>query len=152
MRISLSINPKFFVSNSASVCVFSYYYYIVLLLNNPTSVQRKFRVSFGEIIGCEWTGYGGVGVGPQRRTGHWRTPNLRLGQQQTAAEQISSEKEKETEKWGREMPSLVIKNICLKWSQVQSFVENYHPNKAVASRIVNIFNYNALSHFRQFFL
>jgi hypothetical protein len=31
---------------------------------------------------------------------------------------------------------------------VQSFVERYHPDKAVTNRIINLFNDNAMSHFR----
>jgi len=43
--------------------------------------------------------------------------------------------------------------LCLelrtrKWGEVQSFVERYHPNKAVASRSINIFNDNVMCHFR----
>ena len=44
--------------------------------------------------------------------------------------------------------TIVIKDMCAKWSELQSFVEKYHPNKAVASRVCNMFNDNALSHFR----
>jgi hypothetical protein len=32
---------------------------------------------------------------------------------------------------------------------VQNFVEKHHPNKAVAARAMNIFNDNAMSHFRE---
>jgi hypothetical protein len=38
--------------------------------------------------------------------------------------------------------------VSAKWGEVQSFVEGYHPDKAVASRSINIFNYNAMIHFR----
>lgn len=47
------------------------------------------------------------------------------------------------------MPSSVIKNICSKWSEVQSFVEKYHPNKVAASSVVGMFNDNVLSHYRK---
>lgn len=47
------------------------------------------------------------------------------------------------------VPSLIIKNIRTKWSEVQSFIEKYHSDKAVASRVVKIFIGNDLSHFRQ---
>jgi len=43
---------------------------------------------------------------------------------------------------------LFIREICAKWGEVQSFVERYHPDKAVASRSINIFNDNAIRHFR----
>ncbi|XP_069961426.1 tigger transposable element-derived protein 1 isoform X7 [Cherax quadricarinatus] len=70
---------------------------------------------------------------------------LHLEKQQIAAEEIASEEEERREN----VSSSVIKDICAKWSEVQSFVEKYHPNKAVASRVCNMFNDNALSHFRQ---
>jgi hypothetical protein len=35
------------------------------------------------------------------------------------------------------------------WETVQNFVEKYHPNKAVAVRVMNIFNDSAMSHFRE---
>jgi type III secretory pathway component EscR len=35
------------------------------------------------------------------------------------------------------------------WKTVQNFVENHHPNKAVAVPAMNIFNDNAMSHFRE---
>ena len=50
---------------------------------------------------------------------------------------------------GREdVPTFLICEICAEWSEVQSFVERYHPDKTVASRSINIFNYNAMCHFR----
>ena len=61
-------------------------------------------------------------------------------------EEISSEEEEEA---GREdVPTSLIREICAKWGEVQSFVEWYHPDKAVASRSINIFNDNAMCHFR----
>jgi hypothetical protein len=35
------------------------------------------------------------------------------------------------------------------WETVQNFVEKRHTNKAVALRVMNIFNDNAMSHFRE---
>ena len=59
-------------------------------------------------------------------------------------EEMSSEEEE-----GREdIPTPLIREICAKWGEVQSFVERYHPDKAVASRGINIFNDNAVCHFR----
>jgi len=50
---------------------------------------------------------------------------------------------------GREdVPTFLICEICAEWSEVQSFVERYHPDKTVASRSINIFNDNAMCHFR----
>ena len=58
--------------------------------------------------------------------------------------EISSEEEE-----GREdVPASLIHGICAKWGEVQSFVERYHPDKAVVSRSINIFKDNAMCHFR----
>jgi hypothetical protein len=35
------------------------------------------------------------------------------------------------------------------WETVQKFVEKHHPNTAVAVQAMNIFNENAMSHFRE---
>ena len=42
-----------------------------------------------------------------------------------------------------------IREMCKMWETVQKFVEKHHPNKAVAVRAMNIFNDNAMSHFRE---
>jgi hypothetical protein len=50
--------------------------------------------------------------------------------QKTILKEMSSEEEE-----GREdAPAFLIHEICAKWSEVQSFVEPYHPNTAVSSR------------------
>lgn len=59
-------------------------------------------------------------------------------------EEMSSEEEEERE----DVPTSLICEICAKWGEVQSFVERHHPNKAVASRSINIFNDNVMCHFR----
>ena len=38
---------------------------------------------------------------------------------------------------------------CHVFTIEQNFVEKHHPNKAVAVRAMNIFNDNAMSHFRE---
>ena len=59
-------------------------------------------------------------------------------------EEMSPEEEE-----GREdVPTSLIREICAKWGEVQSFVERYHPDKAVASRSINIFIDNVMCHFR----
>jgi len=64
--------------------------------------------------------------------------------QKVIEEEMSSEEEK-----GREDVSTSLsREICAKWGEVQSFVEQYHPDTAVASRSINIFNDNAMCHFR----
>ena len=64
--------------------------------------------------------------------------------QKANVEEMSSEEEE-----GREdVPTSLIREICAKWGEVQSFVERYHPDKAVESRSINIFNDNAMCHFR----
>ncbi len=40
--------------------------------------------------------------------------------------------------------------MCSKWSELQEFVEKHHPNNVVANRAINLFNDNAMSHFRKF--
>lgn len=62
-----------------------------------------------------------------------------------AAEEKSSEEEE-----GRDdVPSLIIRLMIGKREELHSFVEKHHPNKEVANRIINMFNDNAKSHFRQ---
>ena len=64
--------------------------------------------------------------------------------QKAIVEEISSEEEE-----GREdVPASLIREICAKWGEVLSFVERHHPDKAIASRSINIFNDNAMCHFR----
>ena len=43
----------------------------------------------------------------------------------------------------------MIKDMCAEWNELQSFVGKYHPNKAVASHLCNMFNDTVLSNFRQ---
>ena len=69
-----------------------------------------------------------------------------LVRQKAIMEEMSPEEEEEEER--EDVPDYLISEICEKWCEVQSFVERYHPNKAVASRTINIFNDNAMSHFR----
>jgi len=58
--------------------------------------------------------------------------------QKAIVEEMSSEEEE-----GREdVPTSLIREICAKWGEVQSF------DKAVASRSISIFNDNAMCHFR----
>ncbi|XP_066444151.1 E3 ubiquitin-protein ligase ZFP91 isoform X1 [Eleutherodactylus coqui] len=66
--------------------------------------------------------------------------DLHLEMQQTA------DGEEET---GEDVPSSEIKDILSMWSKVQGFVEKNHPDKAVAGRVCNLFNDNALPYFRQ---
>lgn len=58
------------------------------------------------------------------------------------------EKSSEEEEGREDVPSPLIQEICAKWCEVQSFVERYHPDKAVAIHSIKIFNDNAMSHFR----
>ncbi|XP_016070266.1 PREDICTED: tigger transposable element-derived protein 1-like [Miniopterus natalensis] len=71
--------------------------------------------------------------------------DLQREQQQTAAEVLSSEEEK-----GREdVPTSLIKGMLGKWGEMQSFIEKYHPDKELANHAINLFNDNAVFHFRQ---
>nr|XP_053634985.1 tigger transposable element-derived protein 1-like [Cherax quadricarinatus]XP_053634986.1 tigger transposable element-derived protein 1-like [Cherax quadricarinatus]XP_053634987.1 tigger transposable element-derived protein 1-like [Cherax quadricarinatus]XP_053634988.1 tigger transposable element-derived protein 1-like [Cherax quadricarinatus] len=66
--------------------------------------------------------------------------------QQTIAQEIASEEEEE--RW-KKVPSSEIKEICAMWSRIERFVEEHHPNKAVVSRVNNMYNDYVLSHFRE---
>lgn len=69
---------------------------------------------------------------------------LQKEQQKRVLQEMSSEEEE-----GREdVPCAFIKEMCAKWGEVKNFVEMYHPDKAVASRVSNLFNDIAMSHFR----
>lgn len=46
-------------------------------------------------------------------------------------------------------PASLIKEILGKWEEMQSFIENYHPDKEVTNLTINLFNDNAGFHFRQ---
>ena len=65
-----------------------------------------------------------------------------ITKQKAIVEEISSEEGRE------DVPTSLIREICAKWGEVQSFVERYQPDKVVASRSINIFNDNAMCHFR----
>lgn len=69
---------------------------------------------------------------------------LQEQQQKAIVEEMSSEEEIVRE----DVPCSLIREICAKWGEVQNFVERYHPDKAVASCSINIFNDGAMSHFR----
>lgn len=43
---------------------------------------------------------------------------------------------------------LLLKKCVQSCGEVKNFVEMYHPDKAVASRVSNLFNDIAISHFR----
>jgi hypothetical protein len=61
--------------------------------------------------------------------------------------EISSEgEEKKTE---TSLSSNEIRDVCKMWETVQKFVEKHHPSKAVAVRVMNPFNDNAMSYFRE---
>jgi hypothetical protein len=47
-----------------------------------------------------------------------------------------------------DVPTSLIRETCAKLSEVHSFAERYHPDTAVASCSINIFDDNALPHFR----
>lgn len=57
---------------------------------------------------------------------------------------MSSEEEVASE----DVRNSLMHRVCAKWSQVQRFVERYHPDKPVASDNINISDNNAMSHFR----
>jgi hypothetical protein len=64
--------------------------------------------------------------------------------QKAIVKEMSSEEEKGKE----DIPTSLICEMYAKWGEVQSIVERYHPNTAVASRSINFFNDNAICHCR----
>jgi hypothetical protein len=70
--------------------------------------------------------------------------HLQREQQQEVKEISSEEEEKRME---TSLSSNEIREICKMWEKVQKFVEKHHPSKAVAVRMMNLFNDNARSYF-----
>ncbi|XP_019512623.1 PREDICTED: tigger transposable element-derived protein 1-like [Hipposideros armiger] len=70
-------------------------------------------------------------------------------EQQQEVMEISSAEEEEEEKVEESLTSYKIREVCKMWETVQNFVEKHHPNKAAAVRAMNLFNENAMSHFRE---
>jgi hypothetical protein len=69
---------------------------------------------------------------------------LQEQQQKTIVEEMSSDEEEGS----KDISSTLIPEICAKCGEVQSFIEQYHHDKAVAIHSINIFNDNAMFHFR----
>lgn len=71
--------------------------------------------------------------------------HLQAEQKKTLEKEMSSEEDA-----GRQDASTsLIKDMCSKWNELYSFVELYHPDKAIASRAINAFNDDVMSHFRK---
>ena len=62
--------------------------------------------------------------------------------------EISSAGEEE-KKAEESLTSNEIREMCKMWETVKHSVEKHHPNKAAAVRAMNLFNDNAMSHFRE---
>jgi hypothetical protein len=60
----------------------------------------------------------------------------------------SEEEEKKTETF---LSSNEIREVCKMWETVQKFVEKHHPSKAVAVRVMNLFNDRAMSYIHEIF-
>ena len=71
--------------------------------------------------------------------------HLQNDQKKTLKEEMSSK----GDEGRKDAPSSVIKDVCAKWSELQSFVALYHPDNVAASRAVNNFNDVVMSHFRK---
>jgi hypothetical protein len=67
-------------------------------------------------------------------------------EQEIMEDVLSEEEEIKAEE---SLTSNEIREMCKMWETVQNFVEKHQPNKAVAVRAINIFNDNAMSHFRE---
>ena len=63
--------------------------------------------------------------------------------------EVSSSAEEEEKKVEKSLTSNEIRKMCKIWETLQSFVENHHPNKAVAVWMMNLLNNNAVSHFHE---
>jgi hypothetical protein len=73
--------------------------------------------------------------------------DLHHEQQQEVMEEVSSEEgEKKKEK---SLTSNEIREVCKMWETVQNFVKKHHPSKTVAVQVMNLFNDNAMSHYRE---
>ena len=48
-----------------------------------------------------------------------------------------------------DIPTSLIKETLGKRGELQRFIEKYHPDKIAANRVINLFNDNAVFHFRQ---
>nr|XP_061782193.1 tigger transposable element-derived protein 1-like [Nerophis lumbriciformis] len=70
---------------------------------------------------------------------------LHLEQHKQALEELSSGVEEEAVV---EIPSAEIKDMCGWWENIQGFVLSTFPDKAVASRTLNLFNDNIMGHYR----
>ena len=73
--------------------------------------------------------------------------HLQSEQQKNLVEELEQSSEDEVTETS--IPSSLIKEICAKWSDVQRFVEKYHPDIVVANRATSFFNDNAMYHFRK---
>lgn len=67
-----------------------------------------------------------------------------ISQQELVEENLLDKEEKISEE---QQSSSAIREMLKAWETVATHVENYHPNKAVAMRSINLFNDNAVSHF-----
>ncbi|XP_023238521.1 tigger transposable element-derived protein 1-like isoform X3 [Centruroides sculpturatus] len=68
--------------------------------------------------------------------------HLHNQQQKEVAEEIFSEEE------AKIISSAEIKELCSVWDRTQAIVENWHPNKIVVNRSINLFNDNVMAYFR----
>ena len=67
------------------------------------------------------------------------------GEQQETLEEISSEEEDSK----RNISTAEIKELCYHWEMTQRLAEKWHPNTAVISRSINLFNDNVIDHFKK---
>ena len=74
--------------------------------------------------------------------------DLHREQQQEVVEEISSAEEEE-KKAEESLTSNEIREMCKMWETVQNFIEEHYLKKAVAVQVMNLFNDNAMSHFRE---
>ncbi|XP_069936683.1 tigger transposable element-derived protein 1-like [Cherax quadricarinatus] len=69
-----------------------------------------------------------------------------LQEQEARPEETGSEEGREKLK---KLPTTKIKEICAKWLEVQTFMDENHPHTAIASRVGNLYTDNVVKHFRE---
>jgi hypothetical protein len=105
-------------------------------------------VSLGKNMGLEINNDDVEELLQDHKTHHSMVELKELQEQQL--KMIVEEMSSDEEDGSKDVFSSLIREICAKWGEVQSFLKRYHPVKAVASCSINIFNDNAMFHFRKF--
>ncbi|XP_053648174.2 tigger transposable element-derived protein 1 [Cherax quadricarinatus] len=113
---------------------------------NPVPVEESI-VALGKSLGLEVSGED-VEELVEEDNEELTTDELldQLQQQEATPEEIASEEGREKLK---KLPTSKIKEICAKWLEVQTFMDENHPHTAIASRAGDYYTDNVVKHFRQ---